>query len=110
MPVRGRERAEFDAQVRLALRERQKRELRRERDRILLDLAASIGPDGLARSLGTSAATAETLLRRAQARVAVAPPQISARRIARERWAEADRHYEQLGRSTRLPPVPSRGA
>ncbi len=104
--------AALDVHVRAELRERQKRELRRERDRLVLDLAASLGADGLARSLGTTPATAETLVLRAQARVSARPRRISAARLSadRERWAEADRHFEALGRSARLPPAPPRGS
>jgi hypothetical protein len=100
----------LDVLVRRELRERQKSELRLERDRIVLDLAERLGTDELARSLGTTAATAEMLVGRARGRVSAAPGQISARRLAREtdRWGEADRHYEALGRSVRLPAVPPR--
>jgi len=104
--VRGHEGEALDAFVRRELRERQKRELRRERDRVVLDLAERLGTEGLAGSLGTSPATAETLVRRARERINFAPRQISAHRLSRdgERWREADRHYEALGRSVRLPP------
>jgi hypothetical protein len=105
VPLRGHEGSALDARVRRELRERQKRELRRERDRIVLDLAQSLGPEGLARSLGTTAATAELMVARARGRVSASPRLISARRAARDpdRWGEADRHYEALGRSVRLP-------
>ena len=111
VPVRGHEGAALDARVRRELRERQKRELRRERDRIVLDLAEGLGPEGLARSLGTTPATAETLVQRSRARISAAPRQISARRVTGDpdRWGEADRHYEALGRSVRLPAAPPYG-
>jgi hypothetical protein len=111
VPLRGREGDALDAFVRQELRERQKRELRRERDHVVLDLADRLGTEELARSLGTSPETAETLVRRARERVSFAPRQISARRITRdpERWLEADRHFEALGRSERPPAFPPRG-
>jgi len=101
--------AMLDVRGRRELRERQKRELRQERDRIVLDLAESLGTDGLAKSLGTTAATAEMLVGRARGRVSATPGQISARRITGEadRWGEADRLYEALGRSVRLPALPT---
>jgi hypothetical protein len=109
---RGYEGEALDAFVRRELRERQKRELRRERDRVVLDLADRLGTEELARSLGTSFATAESLVRTARERVSVGPRRITARRVTRdpERWSEADRHYEALGRSVRLPAVPPRGS
>jgi hypothetical protein len=96
----------LDVQGRRELCERQKSELRQERDRIVLDLADSLGAEGLARSLGTTSATAERLVERARGRVYATPGRISARRLARDadRWGEADRHYEALGRRVRLPP------
>src|SRR5581483_8570873 len=103
--LRGHQGAALDAQVRRELRERQKRYLRGERDRVVLDLADSLGLDGLARSLGTTRATAETLVARARERAAAGPRKIVARRASKDpdRWGEADRHYEELGRSARLP-------
>jgi hypothetical protein len=111
-PVRGHEGdVRLHAQARLELRERQKQELRRERDLIVLELARKLGADGLADSLGTSATTTETLLGRVRGRIALEPAEFAARRITRDpdRWREADRHYEALGRSVRLPAVPPRG-
>ena len=106
--MRGHEGEALDAFVRQELRERQTRELRRERDRVVLELAEKLGADGLARSLGTTSATAELMVLRARDRISAAPRQISARRMARDpdRWREADRHYEALGRSVRLPASP----
>jgi tRNA A58 N-methylase Trm61 len=87
------------------LREREKRDLRHERDRLVVDLAHSLGTDGLAQCFGTTAESAEKLVDRTRARLAGATAEISARRIAADpdRWREADRHYETLGRSFRLP-------
>jgi hypothetical protein len=94
------------------LREREKRELRHERDRLLVELAQSLGSDGVARAFGTNAATADTLVQRARGRLVGSNGEISARRVPSdpERWSEADRHYEALGRSVRLPDGPRRRA
>ena len=94
------------------LREREKRELRDERDRLLVELAQSLGSDGVARCFGTTADTADTLVQRARGRLVGTGSEISARRAVRdpERWSEADRHYEALGRSARLPDRPPRRA
>jgi hypothetical protein len=103
--MRGHEGAALDTMVRSELRERQKHELRGERNRVVLALADSLGVDRLADSLGTNRATAETLVLRARQRVADGPRKLVARRLSRDpdRWGEADRHYEVLGRSVRLP-------
>ena len=106
VPLRGHEGAELDERVHRELRERQKRELRaRTRPRSCSTSPGSLGTDGLARSLGTSAGTAETLVLRARGRISAGPRRITARRTTRDpdRWGEADRHYEALGRSVRLP-------
>ncbi len=88
-------------------RERQKHELRRERDRLVLDLARDLGSDGVAERLGVSRAAMAKLLESARARLgateAAGGPggiEISARRLrpGEGRWADADAHYEALGR------------
>jgi hypothetical protein len=108
--VRGQSGNPLETRRRRARLEREKGELRSERDRVLLDLAESLGLDGLAQSLGTSSATAEKLLAGARGRILAAPPAIAARRRSEEqdRWAEADRLYETLGRDARLPGEPRR--
>jgi hypothetical protein len=85
-------------------RERQKQELRRERDGIVLALAKDLGEQGMAERLGVSRGVVEKLLADARARrdregPADAEPEIVVRRLGvdRERWAEADAHYEALG-------------
>jgi hypothetical protein len=87
------------------VREREKLELRRERDRVVLDLARDLGTDGLAACLGTTVSVADTIVQRARGRMRDMRSTISARRLEpdRERWREADRHYETLGRRVRLP-------
>lgn len=85
-------------------RERQKRELREERDRLVLDLARELGEQGLAQRLGVSAAVTGKLLAGARNRLdlklAASPAlEITARRLSTggERWADADAHYAELG-------------
>ncbi len=85
-------------------RERQKDELRDERDRLLLDLARDIGPQGLAQRLGAAPAVIDKLLGDARSRVerkvaASLGSEITARRLATraDRWADADAHYAALG-------------
>lgn len=89
--------------------ERQKQELRRERDRLMLDLARGLGPVGLAERLGVSPPAVAKLVEGARERLGsglaerdLEAPQISARRLRNgdERWAEADAHYEALGRAS----------
>ncbi len=90
-------------------RERQKQELRRERDGIVLALAKDLGEQGMAERLGVSRGVVEKLLADARARrdregPADAEPEIVVRRLGvdRERWAEADAHYEALGSAPEL--------
>jgi hypothetical protein len=91
-------------------RERQKRELRRERDHLLLDLARGLGEQGLAERFGVTPAVLDMMLADARERLAcatsAAEPGITARRGAsgRDRWPDADAHYEALGRL----PLPTR--
>ncbi len=110
--LRGLDNEALDAFVRIEVRERQKRELRRERDRIVLDLADQLGTGELARTLGTTAATAEALVGLARERASASTPQIAARRLGRDpdRWREADRHYEELGSTVRPPTFPPLGS
>jgi homoserine dehydrogenase len=90
-------------------RERQKQELRRERDGIVLALAKDLGEQGMAERLGVSRRVVEKLLADARARreregPADAEPEIVVRRLGvdRERWAQADDHYEALGSAPEL--------
>jgi hypothetical protein len=90
--------------ARYLARERQKRELRRERDGVVLALAKDLGELGLAERLGVSANVVAKLLADARARreregCADAEQEIVVRRLGvdRERWAEADAYYEALG-------------
>jgi hypothetical protein len=93
----------FDA-ARYVIRERQKKELRRERDAIVLAVAKDLGEQGLAERLGVGQPAAAKLLAGARERLdatrSPAEHEIAARRLGgdRDRWAEADAHYEQLGR------------
>ncbi len=85
-------------------------ELRRERDQIVLELARSLGTDGLAACLGTTSTVADTMVERARGRLTDASPEIAVRRVESDpdRWREADCHYESLGRTVRLPGERSR--
>jgi hypothetical protein len=85
-------------------RERQKRELRRERDAIVLAIARDLGEQGLAERLGVAQPVVDKLLADARDRLGAGVPapqeaEMSVRRQTRdrERWAEADAHYEALG-------------
>jgi len=89
--------------------EREKQELRRERDHVLLDLAADLGPAELARRFGVEPPVIARLLHGARGRLNSAPAardggraEISARRLrtGEPRWGAADAHYESLGRAS----------
>jgi hypothetical protein len=90
--------------ARFLARERQKQELRRERDAIVVALARDFGEGGLAESLGVSGAVVGKLVAGARERLGEGPdgegePQITVRRLGADsqRWAEVDAHYEALG-------------
>jgi hypothetical protein len=89
--------------------EREKQELRRERDHVLLDLAADLGPAELARRFGVEPPVIASLLDGARGRLNSAPgertsqpAEISVRRLrtGEPRWGAADAHYESLGRAS----------
>ncbi len=95
--------------TRYIARERQKQELRRERDALVLNLASALGEQGLADRLGVTRPVVDKLLADARERIhARAPSQegqeIAARRPGadRDRWAEADANYQALGSSPAL--------
>jgi hypothetical protein len=110
--------------------ERQRCELRRERDRVVLGLAQELGPERLAELFGVREAAIEKLIEGAQGRTQEAAPGAAPsarlagpgtrapRRIlpgrpprftrSPDRWAEADDHYEALGRDD--PDAPDMGA
>jgi hypothetical protein len=90
--------------ARCIARERQKKELRRERDALLVRLARDLGEQGLAESFGVARPVIGKLLADTRARLDAGDAQqdmgeIVVRRISadRDRWAEADAHYEALG-------------
>ena len=89
--------------TRYLVRERQKEELRRERDTLVLAIARDIGEHALAERLEVPQQTVAKLLGDAGKRlnVGVSPtePMITARRLSRDRhrWAEIDTYYEALG-------------
>ncbi len=57
--------------ARYVARERQKDELRDERDRLVLDLGRDLGPQGLAQRLGVAPAAIDKLLQDARSRLDV---------------------------------------
>jgi hypothetical protein len=90
--------------------ERQKRELRRERDTLVLALAHDLGEPRLAERMGVAqgvigrlVATARHSLR-GSSLCGDAP--IVVRRLSsdRDRWADADAHYEALGSAPGMQP------
>ncbi len=87
--------------------QREKEELRRERDHLMLDLARDLGPAGVAERFGVSSAAMARLLQGARERLGgiqagrdARGSEIGARRLrtGESRWAIADAHYEALGR------------
>jgi hypothetical protein len=89
--------------------DRETQELRRERDRLMLDLAARLGPAGLAEHMGVRPDAVTKLLARAHERLSLPPaggdfrqPAITARRLRAGdgRWARADALYAALGRAS----------
>lgn len=88
--------------------EREKEELRRERDHVMLQLAGQLGPAELARRFGVEPPVITKLLDGARGRLnSVAADgdhvggEISARRLraGEPRWVVADAHFEALGRT-----------
>jgi hypothetical protein len=84
-------------------RQRQREELRRERDTLVLAIARDIGERALAERMEVQQETVGKLLGDAGNRlnVGLSPtePMITARRLSRDRhrWAEIDTYYEALG-------------
>jgi hypothetical protein len=85
--------------ARFIQRERQKRQLRRERDALVLSIAREHGEQGFAQQLGLTPAVAGKMLAGARERLAQDPPEILARRMGadRECFAAADAHFASLG-------------
>jgi hypothetical protein len=90
--------------ARLIQRERQKRQLRRERDTLVLSIAREHGEQGLAQQLGLTPTVAGKLLAGARERLASGSPEILARRLGadRDRFAAADAHFASLGEAPAL--------
>jgi hypothetical protein len=84
-------------------RERQKHDLRRERDVLVLALARDLGELALAERMDVTHAAIDRLVEGARDRLGVAAsskqPMIVARRLpaSPDRWAVADAHFEALG-------------
>ena len=102
------EREEATSVARYLERERQKRELRRERDAVLLSIARDLGENSLASCMGVAPDVIGRLVADADSRLNAnspsAEPAISARRLGAgdDRWADADAHYEALGSGPRI--------
>jgi hypothetical protein len=83
--------------------ERQKHDLRRERDVVLLALARDLGERAFAERMDLTEAAIDRLVKGARDRVSAgAPceePMIIARRLGADpdRWADADAHFAALG-------------
>jgi hypothetical protein len=97
------EREEATSVARYLERERQKRELRRERDAVVLAIARDLGENGLASCMGVAPGVIGRVVADADSRLNAsslsAGPAITARRLGSgdDRWADADAHYEALG-------------
>ena len=92
-------------------REREKQELRRERDVAMLRIARDLGEGALAKGLDVSPAVVGTLIAGARERLDASTYTVRNTGADRDRWAEVDTYYEALGSrppiSPRRPP-PSR--
>ena len=84
-------------------RERQKHDLRRERDAVVLALARDLGVRALAERMDLTQAAIGRLVEGARDRLGAGAsfeqPMIVARRLGADpgRWADADAHFEALG-------------
>jgi hypothetical protein len=89
-------------------RERQKHELRRERDVVVLALARDLGERALAERMDVTQAAIDRLVAGARdrlgARAFSKETMIVARRLRADpnRWADADAHFEALGSGPRI--------
>ena len=89
--------------ARYIARERQKHDLRRERDVVVLALARDLGERELAQRMNVTHAAIDRLVERARDRLAAGASSeqsmIVARRLRADphRWADADAHFEALG-------------
>lgn len=97
--------------TRFFAREREKQELRRERDALMLRIARDLGEGGLAARLDVTPAVVGKLLAGARERLDTSA--ITVRRMSanRERWADVDTYYEALGsrpRTSSRGPLPPR--
>lgn len=89
-------------------RERQKRDLRRERDVLLLALAKDLGERVFAERMDLTEAAIDKLVKCARDRLgafaSAEEPTISARHLRADpdRWADADAHFAALGRARQI--------
>jgi hypothetical protein len=88
--------------------ERQKHDLRRERDVVLLALARDLGVRALAERMDLTPAAIDRLVEGARDRLGAGAssegPMIVARRqrANSDRWADADAHFETLGSGAQI--------
>jgi hypothetical protein len=93
-------------------REREKQELRRERDAVMLRIAGDLGIAVLAQQLDVTPAVVDKLLADARERLGAgssgSEPTITVRRLAadRDRWVDVDTYYEALGSRPAIRPRP----
>jgi hypothetical protein len=99
---------EAESVARYIGRERQKRDLRRERDVLVLGLARDLGERALAERMDLPEAAIDKLVKCARDRLGAGAsaeePMIFARRLRadRDRWADADAHFAALGAAPRI--------
>jgi|GEM_PF-4923737 len=78
-------------------REREKQELRRERDAVMLGIARHLGEGTLAERLQVAPAVVDKLLASARERLNTSTITIRRMGANRDRWADVDMYYEALG-------------
>jgi hypothetical protein len=86
-------------------REREKQELRRERDVVMLGIARHLGEGALAEQLDVPPAMVDKLLASARERLNTSTITIRRMGANRDRWADVDIYYEALGSR---PPISAR--
>jgi hypothetical protein len=90
--------------ARFFAREREKQELRRERDAVVLGIARNLGEGALVEQLGVTPAVVDRLLVSARERLNTSTITIRRMSANRDRWADVDTYYEALGSRPRLSP------
>jgi len=85
-------------------REREKQELRRERDVVVLGIARHLGEGALAEQLDVTPAVVDKLLASARERLDTSTITIRRMSANRDRWADIDTYYEAVGSRPRASP------